>query len=55
MSEERRVRNRHFVATLSDKEYVKLRIDVAMKGLKLQAWITQAIREKLENIEEETK
>jgi len=49
----RQVTNKHFVAALTDEEYLALRVDVAMKGLKLKDWIAQAIREKIkEEIDE---
>ena len=50
---EREVVNRHFQATLTDEEYIQLRVDVARKGLTLKAWIAQAIVEKLKRLEEE--
>lgn len=45
--------NRHFVAALTHDEYLKLRIDVAKKGLTLKTWITQAITDKLNKTKED--
>jgi len=47
------VKDRYFVAPLTDEEYMILRTDVAVKGLKLKYWIAQAIKERLEKIKEE--
>ena len=48
-----KVENRHFVAALSDEEYIQIRVDVAQRCIKLKDWIAEAIREKLEKIKEE--
>ena len=47
------VQNRHFMAALSNKEYIKVRTDVAQRCMKLKDWVAEAIREKLERIKEE--
>jgi len=45
--------DRHFVAPLSDREYVQVRVNVAQRCMKLKDWVAEAIREKLEKIKEE--
>jgi len=45
--------DRHFYAPLTDKEYIKLRVDVARKGMKLRQWMLEAIMEKLDKIKED--
>ena len=47
------VEDRHFMAPLSEEEYIQIRVDVAQRCIKLRDWVAEAIREKLEKIKEE--
>jgi len=48
-----KIKARHFTVPLTWEEFIQLRVDVALKCTKVQDWVAEAIREKLEKIKEE--
>ena len=47
MNETRIVTDKHFVAPLTDEEYLELKVQAAKSNLKIKDWVSAAIREKL--------
>ena len=47
------VEGRHFEAELTREEYIRLRVNVAKRCIRLKDWITEAIQEKLEKVKED--
>ena len=45
------VTDKHFVAPLSEEEYLELKVQAAKSNLKIKDWVSQAIRDKLEKEE----
>ena len=41
------VTDRHFVAPLSEEEYLELKVQAAKTNLRIKDWVSAAIREKL--------
>ena len=50
---ETEVRTHHFLAKLTDQEYIDVRTKVAIRMISLQDWITEAIQEKLRKDKED--
>ena len=46
----RLVRNRQFWASLTNEEYIQVRVLVAQSCTTLKAWVTEAIQDKLNKI-----
>ena len=45
---ETEIKDRHFVVPLTDKDYIELRVQVALTSSTVKDWVAQAIKEKLE-------
>lgn len=51
MSEIRMVKDRHFVAPLTDEEFKEVKVRAAKAGVRVKVWVSQAVQYKLKKEE----